>query len=79
MQNSRLAFKRAGVNHSLIKGHSFRRGGETWLSKMGVPMDMIKSIGWWASDAVYRYVDSNFDVKLLTMKRFGNSIASHAN
>lgn len=36
----------AGIDDSNIKGHSFRRGGATWLSHIGVPVDQIKVIGY---------------------------------
>lgn len=65
-----------GIEHSNIKGHSFRRGGATWLAKLGVSIDTIKKNGFWARDAVYRYVDSNFDDRLQTMQHFGASIAN---
>ena len=44
----------AGIDDSNIKGHSFRRGGATWLSHIGVPVEQIKVIGYWSSDAVQR-------------------------
>lgn len=62
-----------GVTDSRIKGHSFRRGGASWLSKLGIPIDMIKTLGLWASDAVYRYVETDFEAKLKTMQKFANA------
>lgn len=39
-----------------IGGHSFRRGGATWLRQCGVDIPLIKEIGDWATDAYMRYV-----------------------
>lgn len=36
--------------------HSLRRGGATWLLVSGVPLDMVKVLGDWKSDAVQRYI-----------------------
>lgn len=37
-------------------GHSFRRGGATWLHQCGVSADAIKLAGQWASDCYQRYL-----------------------
>lgn len=63
-----------GEDHLNIRAHSFRRGGASWLARLGVPTDMIKSIGYWASDAVFRYIDSDFSQKLAVAKKFGGSL-----
>ncbi|KAJ8300225.1 hypothetical protein KUTeg_021744 [Tegillarca granosa] len=70
----RTALIAAGHDPSNIKGHSFRRGGATWLHKIGIPLDFIKAIGGWASDCVLRYIDHNFDQRLQVMLRFGDSM-----
>lgn len=51
---------RAGLDESNIKGHSFRGGGATWLSHIGVPVEQGKVIGYWFRDAVQRYIDPHF-------------------
>lgn len=51
---------RAGLDESNIKGHSFRGGGATWLSHIGVPVEQDKVIGYWFRDAVQRYIDPHF-------------------
>lgn len=67
----------AGINRSNIKGHYFRRGGAAWLAKLGVSVDMIKTIGLWASDAVHRYVETDLEAKLnYTMQTFTNATNS---
>ncbi|XP_069103891.1 uncharacterized protein [Argopecten irradians] len=68
------ALRLAGLDPSNIKGHSFRRGGASWLHKQGVPVDQIKTMGHWASDAVLRYLEPNFEKHLSTMVNFGQSL-----
>lgn len=42
-----------------IGGHSFRRGGATWLRNCGVDIELIKELGDWASEAYTRYVSTS--------------------
>ncbi|KAE8195878.1 hypothetical protein CF328_g4300 [Tilletia controversa] len=39
-----------------ITGHSFRIGGATLLHSNGLPIEFIKHLGGWASDAALRYI-----------------------
>ena len=61
-----------------LSGHSFRRGGATWLSRLGVPLDIIKQLGYWSSDAVARYIEPNFSQKVSVMQSFGKSLPWYA-
>lgn len=46
----------AGVcDPSTIAGHSFRRGGASWAYQAGVPVDTIRQLGDWASNAYMSY------------------------
>ena len=49
--------KSCGVNSSLYSGHSFRRGGATWAYQVGVPVDTIRIIGDWKSNAYTSYIN----------------------
>ncbi|XP_033728133.1 uncharacterized protein LOC117317432 [Pecten maximus] len=69
-----LSLKLAGEENSQIRAHSFRRGGASWLAKLGFSIETIKSIGYWSSDAVLRYIESNFSTKLNVAKQFGSSL-----
>lgn len=51
-----------------ISSHSFRRGGATFLSAIGLPIEKIKERGGWRSDAVMTYISEPVQVK---MKREG--------
>ena len=52
------ALKRAGYEASEFSSHSLRAGGVTWVSRTGVPLDMIKILGNWKSDAYERYIEN---------------------
>ena len=42
-----------------VAGHSLRSGGATALDFVGVPLDRIKMIGRWSSDACLIYIRQN--------------------
>lgn len=52
----------AGISDK-ITSHSFRHGGATFLSSIGVPIEKIKDRGGWSSTAVYKYISESLDVK----------------
>ena len=39
--------------------HSLRRGGATWMFLAGIPIEVIKQIGDWKSDCIYKYIKPN--------------------
>lgn len=45
-----------GKDRLLYGGHSFRRGGACHAYKVGIPVDTIRSLGCWASNAYTAYV-----------------------
>lgn len=69
MFNSALSdlVRRAGIQQK-ISSHSFRRGGATFLSAIGLPLEKIKERGGWKSNAVLTYIAEPIQVK---MKREG--------
>ena len=50
------AIRSLGLNADLYDTHSFRGGRATDLKKMGCPVDVIKEVGRWRSNAVYKYL-----------------------
>ena len=52
----RTILKRLNLEHKLYDTHSFRIGRATDLMKMGASVDMIKHVGRWKSNAVFRYI-----------------------
>ena len=55
-----------GLNPSFFSSHSFRHGGATFAFHSGVPEQLIKVQGDWASDAYTRYLHCSVD-SLLTV------------
>ena len=49
---------------SKFRGHSFCRGGATWLFCSGVPGKLIQVYGDWAPDAYKVYLEFSEDAKL---------------
>lgn len=54
----------AGIDASLVSGHSLRRGGATAAAIAGVPDSLIKMHGRWKSNAYLLYVIPSLDKKL---------------
>ena len=52
----RDALKSAGFQPDLYSGHSFRIGAATTAAAFGVPVDVIKALGRWKSEAYQLYV-----------------------
>ena len=46
----------AGLNPDNYSGHSFRRGGATYASSLGIPHELIQLQGDWASTAYLEYL-----------------------
>ena len=51
----------AGLNPMSFKGHSCRRGGASFAFQAGVPGELIKLHGDWASSAYLSYLDFSLD------------------
>ena len=60
-------------------GHSFRigggEGGASHAFQSGVPVDLIKLLGNWKSDAVFMYLPVPLKVRLDTIKLISNSLS----
>lgn len=55
--------KKAGLKGK-ISSHSFRRGGATFLSAIGMPIEKIKERGGWKSDTALTYIAEPIQVKM---------------
>lgn len=54
---------KAGIKQK-ISSHSFRRGGATFLSAIGLPLEKIKERGGWKSNSVLTYIAEPIQVKM---------------
>ena len=50
------AIKGLGLNHKNYSFHSLRIGMASWLIKLGYPIEVVKRLGRWKSNAIYRYI-----------------------
>ena len=61
-QNAAMILKTAltnmGLNNNLYSFHSFRIGRTSDLIKMGYPLEVVKRLGRWKFNAVYKYIRS---------------------
>lgn len=60
IEELRKALSGSGCDPMDYAGHSFRRGGATWLHNCGASSEMIKLMGHWSSDCYREYI-SNAD------------------
>lgn len=58
----------AGLKADSFSGHSFRRGGATYLYRLGADPLLIQASGDWASDCYTRYVFLTLDQRLHAQK-----------
>ena len=52
----KFMLKKAGFEQSLYGSHSLRSGRTCDLFRLGVPIEVIKKLGRWRSNAIYRYL-----------------------
>lgn len=57
----RKILQKLGVDQKAYAGHSFRRGGASWAYHVDIPVDTIRQIGDWKSNAYQRYICENKD------------------
>jgi integrase len=48
--------KKVGIEPSQYSGHSFRRGGASWAYNIGIPLETIRQLGDWKSNACLAYI-----------------------
>jgi hypothetical protein len=58
-----------GLDSTGYSGHSFRRGGATAASRVGIPGEEIKQLGRWSSNAFERYIEPHVSTKLANIQR----------
>ena len=63
-QRLQQVFLAMGLNSKDYSSHSLRRSGATHLLSAGVPIEVIKILGDWKSDCVFKYLKPNPSSKL---------------
>lgn len=63
-----------GLDQSAFSSHSFRRGGASFAFRVGVPPDLIKVQGDWASDAYRLYVQIGLPQRIQVAKYMAQAL-----
>ena len=63
-QGLKRIFRALGLPAEHYSTHSLRRSGATHLLASGVPVELIKIIGDWKSDCIFKYLTPNPSTKL---------------
>ena len=66
---------KSGYNASLYSGHSFRRGGATFLHSCGGTTLMVQACGDWSSQCFTRYLHLSFAERLKSQMLIANRIS----
>ena len=61
---------RLGFPTGMYASHSFRRGEASFAFQSGVPVELIKMLGDWKSDAVLLYLTVPLPIRLQSMDLF---------
>ena len=70
------ALKRCGIDHTKYAGHSFRRGGATWMfSVLKLPSELIRILGDWKSQAYLLYTTVTDSLKLDAINAMQTAVA----
>ena len=72
----KILLTRAGYNADLYSGHSFRRGGATFLHSCGGTALMVQASGDWASQCFTRYLHLSFSERLRSQFLIAQGIAA---
>ena len=67
---------KAGYNADLYSGHSFRRGGATFLHSVGGTSLMVQASGDWSSTCFTRYLHLSFGERLRSQVLIANAISA---
>lgn len=61
-----------GIASEHFSGISFRKGGATTLSMLGVPDHVIQTLGRWKSGCYTRYIESSYTAVIRAQKQMAN-------
>lgn len=76
LKDLKVLVKRLGLG-SGFTGHSFRRGGASYMLQMGIPGEVIKVMGDWHSDAYQRYLDVSLDTRTKVVYKVANKLPKY--
>lgn len=65
------------LDPKLYASHSFRRGGASFAYQSGVPIELIKALGDWRSDAVLIYLTMPLHIRLHSANLLSKAVLKH--
>ena len=68
---------RLGFPQGMFASHSFRRGGASFAFQSGVPVELIKMLGDWKSDAVLLYLTVPLSIRLQSINMMSKAVIQH--
>ena len=72
----KLLIKKAGLDPALYSGHSFRRGGASYLYSVGGSTLMVQVLGEWSSQIYTRYLSLSVEDRLEAQQLIATNINS---
>ena len=72
----KVLIKKAGLDPSLYSGHSFRRGGASYLYSIGGTTLMVQVLGEWSSQIFTRYLSLSIEDRLEAQELIATNINS---
>ena len=73
----RECLPRLGFPPGMYASHSFRRGGASFVFQSGVPVELIKMLGDWKSDAVLLYLVVPLSIRLQSINMMSKAVIQH--
>ena len=77
-QKLKILLKKAGLDPAVYSGHSFRRGGASYLYSIGGTTLMVQVLGDWASQVFTRYLllslDDRLDAQQLILRNINATV-----
>lgn len=70
----KMLIKKAGLDPALYSGHSFRRGGASYLYSIGGTTLMVQVLGDWSSQIFTRYLSLSLEDRLEAQELIANNI-----
>ncbi|RLF65967.1 MAG: hypothetical protein DRN30_03015 [Thermoplasmata archaeon] len=75
----RVLLSAIGKNPSLYSTHSFRRGGASFAFQAGIPIELVKTLGDWRSDAYLRYLHMPLELRTDAARTFRTHLQQELN
>ena len=78
MRQLKSSIAATGRDPTKFSTHSFRRGGATFAFEAGVPVEAIKLMGDWASDAVFAYIHLPAKTRWVVANKVSSAILNNS-